>query len=109
MLALQSQNVTVRGNADFGRDITGVATQLREVPTRQALAPDLEARLEAHPLAHSTTRSGARRGHCRRDGPDQAHRHDEYEESTRQRQLHGQHDRAADTISHYAPDDTPGP
>jgi transposase len=54
--ALDTQTVVVPGTAAFGRVITGVATQLREVRTeRDALAADLEARLEAHPLAEVLT------------------------------------------------------
>jgi transposase len=51
LAALDAQTVVVPGTAAFGRVITGVATQLRDVPTERAkLATDLEARLEAHPL-----------------------------------------------------------
>ena len=56
MLALDAQNVTVPGTSEFGRVIAGVAAQLRQVHTeRAALATDLEARLEAHPLAEVLT------------------------------------------------------
>lgn len=49
--ALTAQTVTVPGTSEFGRVIAGVAAQLRDVHTeRTALATDLEARLEAHPL-----------------------------------------------------------
>lgn len=42
----------VPGTSEFGRVITGVAAQLRDVHTERAtLAADLEARLAAHPLA----------------------------------------------------------
>jgi len=56
LLALQAQQVTVPGTAEFGRVIAGVAAQLRDVHTeRHALAAELEARLEAHPLAEVLT------------------------------------------------------
>jgi transposase len=49
--ALDTQTVVVPGTTDFGRVIAGVAAQLRDVHLeRAALATDLEARLEAHPL-----------------------------------------------------------
>lgn len=52
LAALDAQTVIVPGTTDFGRVITGVAAQLRDIHTeRAALAADLEARLEAHPLA----------------------------------------------------------
>ena len=52
LTALTEQTVTVPGTAAFGRIITGVASQLRQVGLeRKELAEDLEARLEAHPLA----------------------------------------------------------
>ncbi len=54
--ALDAQTVTVPGTTEFGRVIGGVAAQLRDVRTeRAALAADLEARLEAHPLAEVLT------------------------------------------------------
>lgn len=54
--ALDAQTVTVPGTAAFGRVITGVTDQLRAVRTeRDDLANDLEARLEAHPLAEVLT------------------------------------------------------
>jgi transposase len=50
--ALDAQTLVVPGTPDFGRVIAGVATQLCDVHTERAkLAADLEARLEAHPLA----------------------------------------------------------
>ena len=56
LTALDSQTVTVPGTTAFGRVITGVATQLRDIHTeRAALAADLEARLQAHPLAEVLT------------------------------------------------------
>ncbi|MDQ1304344.1 MAG: hypothetical protein QG671_171 [Actinomycetota bacterium] len=52
LAALDTQTVVVPGTGDFGRVIAGVAAQLRDVHAeRAALATDLEARLEAHPLA----------------------------------------------------------
>ncbi|MGH3621309.1 MAG: IS110 family transposase [Sciscionella sp.] len=52
LTALDAQTVIVPGTSEFGRVITGVAAQLRDVHTERAtLAADLEARLEAHPLA----------------------------------------------------------
>ncbi|MGH8919617.1 MAG: hypothetical protein ACRD0H_15015 [Actinomycetes bacterium] len=52
LAALDAQTVIVPGTIDFGRVITGVAAQLRDVHAERAtLATDLEARLEAHPLA----------------------------------------------------------
>jgi transposase len=54
--ALNAQTVLVPGTAEFGRVIAGVAAQLRDVRAeRAALATDLEARLEAHPLAEVLT------------------------------------------------------
>ena len=54
--ALAEQTVIVPGTAAFGRVIGGVAGQLREVRAeRDALAADLETRLEAHPLAEVLT------------------------------------------------------
>ncbi|HZZ51155.1 MAG TPA: IS110 family transposase [Pseudonocardia sp.] len=54
--ALTAQTVVVPGTTAFGRVITGVATQLREVRAeRDTLASELEARLEAHPLAEVLT------------------------------------------------------
>jgi transposase len=56
LAALDQQTVVVPGTAAFGRVIGGVASQLREVRAeRDALAADLEARLEAHPLAEVLT------------------------------------------------------
>jgi transposase len=56
LAALDAQTVVVPGTSDFGRVIAGVAAQLRDVHTeRAALAADLEARLEAHPLAEVLT------------------------------------------------------
>jgi transposase len=50
--ALGEQTLTVPGTTEFGRVIAGVAAQLRDVHReRDQLAADLEARLEAHPLA----------------------------------------------------------
>jgi transposase len=50
--ALSEQNVVIPGTTAFGRVISGVAVSLRDVHLeRAALASDLEARLEAHPLA----------------------------------------------------------
>lgn len=52
LTTLDAQTLIVPGTTDFGRVIAGVATQLRDVHAeRAALAADLEARLEAHPLA----------------------------------------------------------
>lgn len=52
LAALDTQTVTVPATQQFGRVIAGVATQLRAVRAeRAALAAELEARLEAHPLA----------------------------------------------------------
>ena len=54
--ALNAQTVLVPGTTEFGRVIAGVAAQLRDVRAeRAALAADLEARLEAHPLAEVLT------------------------------------------------------
>jgi len=56
LAALDGQTVTVPGTAEFGRVIAGVARQLRDVHLERAeLAEDLEARLEAHPLAEVLT------------------------------------------------------
>ena len=56
LAALDAQTVVVPGTVAFGRVIVGVATQLREVRTeRDTLAAELEARLEAHPLAEVLT------------------------------------------------------
>lgn len=52
LTALDAQTVVVPGTTEFGRVIAGVAAQLRDIHLeRAALAADLEARLEAHPLA----------------------------------------------------------
>lgn len=52
LAALAEQTVIVAGTAAFGRIITGVAAQLRDVRLeRDQLAAEPEARLEAHPLA----------------------------------------------------------
>jgi transposase len=52
LAVLDAPTVVVPGTTDFGRVIAGVAAQLRDVQTeRAALAADLAARLEAHPLA----------------------------------------------------------
>jgi transposase len=52
LAALDAQTVVVPGTAAFGRVITGVAAQLREVRVeRDTLAAELEELLEAHPLA----------------------------------------------------------
>jgi hypothetical protein len=54
-LALEAQTVLVPGTS-IGHVIAGVAVQLRDVRREQAsLAADLEARLEAHPLAEALT------------------------------------------------------
>ena len=54
--ALNAQTVLVPGTTEFGRVIAGVSAQLRDVRAeRAALAADLEARLEAHPLAEVLT------------------------------------------------------
>jgi transposase len=51
-VALAAQTLTIPATTEFGRVIAGVAAQLRDVRAeRAALAADLEARLEAHPLA----------------------------------------------------------
>jgi transposase len=56
LAALNAQTVTVPGTTAFGRVIAGVAAQLRDVRTeRDTLAAELEARLEAHPLAEVLT------------------------------------------------------
>src|SRR4051812_1257108 len=50
--ALTAQSLTIPATAEFGRVIAGVAAQLRDVRAERAtLAKELEARLEAHPLA----------------------------------------------------------
>ena len=54
--ALGQQTVTVPGTDAFGRVIAGVAAQLRQVRRQRAeLAEELEAKLEAHPLAQVLT------------------------------------------------------
>jgi transposase len=56
LAALHAQTVVVAGTAAFGRVIAGVAAQLRDVRVeRDTLAAELEARLEAHPLAEVLT------------------------------------------------------
>jgi transposase len=56
LTTLDAQSVVVPGTTDFGRVIAGVAAQLRDTHIeRSALAADLEARLEAHPLAEVLT------------------------------------------------------
>ena len=56
LAALDAQTVVVPGTAAFGRVIAGVAAQLRDVRVeRDTLAAELEARLEAHPLAEVLT------------------------------------------------------
>ena len=56
LTALDTQTVVVPGTTAFGRVIIGVAAQLREVRAeRDNLAADLEARLQAHPLAEVLT------------------------------------------------------
>lgn len=56
LAALDAQTLTVPGTAAFGRVIVGVAAQLRDTRQERAtLAADLEARLEAHPLAEVLT------------------------------------------------------
>jgi transposase len=56
LAALDAQTVAVPGTAAFGRVIAGVVAQLRHVHTeRDTLAAELEARLEAHPLAEVLT------------------------------------------------------
>jgi transposase len=56
LATLDAQTVVVPGTAAFGRVITGVAAQLRDVRAeRDTLATELEARLEAHPLAEVLT------------------------------------------------------
>jgi len=56
LTALEAQTVVVPGTTEFGRVIAGVAVQLRDIHLeRAALAEDLEARLEAHPLAQVLT------------------------------------------------------
>ena len=52
LATLNTQTLVVPGTAAFGRVITGVAAQLRDLHAeRRALGRDLEALLEAHPLA----------------------------------------------------------
>ena len=54
--ALTEQTVVVPGTVAFGRVISGVAVQLREIlGERAAVAKDLEALLEAHPLSQVLT------------------------------------------------------
>jgi transposase len=54
--ALDAQTVVIPGTEAFGTVIAGVAAQLRDTHARRAaLAADLEARLEAHPLAEVLT------------------------------------------------------
>jgi transposase len=56
LAALEAQTLVVPGTTEFGRVIAGVAAQLRDVHLERAnLATDLEARLEAHPLARVLT------------------------------------------------------
>ncbi len=56
LAALDAQTVVVPGTPAFGRVIAGVAAQLRDVRAeRDTLAAELEARLEAHPLAEVLT------------------------------------------------------
>lgn len=56
LAALETQSVIVPATAEFGRIIAGVAAQLRTIrDERAALAADLKARLEAHPLAEVLT------------------------------------------------------
>jgi hypothetical protein len=56
LAALEAQTVVIPGTAAFVRVISGVASQLRDVRAeRDDLAADLEARLEAHPLAQVLT------------------------------------------------------
>lgn len=56
LTTLDTQTLTVPGTSEFGRVIAGVAAQLRQVHTERAtLAADLQARLEAHPLARVLT------------------------------------------------------
>jgi len=56
LAALDAQTVVVAGTPAFGRVIGGVAAQLRDVRAeRDTLAAELEARLEAHPLAEVLT------------------------------------------------------
>jgi transposase len=56
LTALADQTVVVPGTTEFGRVIAGVVTQLAAVRAeRDALGVDLEARLEAHPLAKVLT------------------------------------------------------
>ena len=56
LTALDTQTVIVPGTVEFGRVIAGVAGQLAAVHAeRDALGKDLEARLEAHPLAQVLT------------------------------------------------------
>jgi transposase len=54
--ALDAQTVVIPGTDAFGTVIAGVAAQLRDTHARRnALAADLEERLEAHPLAEVLT------------------------------------------------------
>ena len=56
LTALDAQTVTVPGTTEFGRVITGVASQLRDILAERAtLAADLETRLQAHPLGQVLT------------------------------------------------------
>jgi transposase len=56
LAALDTQTVLVSGTPAFGRVIAGVAAQLRDVRAeRDTLAAELEARVEAHPLAEVLT------------------------------------------------------
>ena len=55
-VALDAQSVIVPGTPEFGRVIAGVAAQLREVLDERArLLTELDAKLEAHPLAQVLT------------------------------------------------------
>ncbi len=71
LAALDAQTVVVPGTAAFGRVIAGVAAQLRDVRVeRDTLAAELEARLEAHPLAEVlTSMPGLGSGPRRRSSP----------------------------------------
>lgn len=56
LTALDEQTVVVPGTGAFGKVIAGVAAALRDTHIRRdQLAADLEARLEAHPLAEVLT------------------------------------------------------
>lgn len=56
LTTLTTQTVTVPGTAEFGRVVSGVARQLRAaLDERAQLRTELEARLEAHPLAEVLT------------------------------------------------------